>query len=529
MINYKKIIEEKYIKNNKISKSIRFMKDRDPDLYQAIQTYWQEIIKKYNLKDIKNSDSRFIHKVYAYYYQIIPKCKNKNCNIIPRFTSGKFKKYCSNKCAMQDPEYYEHHIKIQKSKEVNEKRSKSLKKSAEKMKKKLKKISLEKYGVVNPSQKHLKNLDKLNKEFIERNFITKDKNFLVKKFMNFYGYRWDGVPYRILKKLNIEYEKFKSTSQFENEIVNFIKEIYSGKIIKNDKKIIYPKELDIYIPEKNLAIEFNGLFWHSFNQKELKNEFKYKHLEKTKEVEAKNINLLHIFENEWVNPRKQEIWKSVISYKLGVINKKYYARKLKIKEVTKDEAINFLEENHLQGFIQSPIKIGLYLNDELISIMTFGKSRFNKKAEYELYRFASKKFTACVGCAQKLFKHFIEKYQPKSVISYANRRWAYSKSNIYQKLGFEFIGESEPNYFYFKLKGEIKNIILYPRNKFQRYKIRNIVNNKNNSFYEDFIKIYSENKSESDLMFGAGFRRIYDAGNLVYLWNNYEKRRTNEI
>ena len=497
-------------KNNKIiiSKSIRYMNLRHPNLAREIEEFYDKIIKENDIKIYENQKDKFIKKVYCYLYDYIPKCKS--CDKEPRFVSGEYKKYCSNKCAMKDPEYYQNHIEKQRLETVNKKRSESLKKSSEKMKENIKKTFLEKYGVENPAQKHLKNLDKLNKEFIEKHFITRDKKFLVKEFMNFYGYKWDGQPYRYLKKLNIQYEKFQSTSQAEYEIIKFIKTIYDSQIFKNNREVIKPKELDIYIPEKNLAIEFNGLYWHSFNQKELKKEFKYRHLEKTKACEEKNINLLHIFENEWLDPTKQDIWKSIISYKIGIVKQRYFARKLIIKEISNIEAKTFLEENHIQGAIDSKINIGLFENNKLISLMTFGKSRFNKNYQYELYRFASLKYSSCVGCAQKLLKYFLRKYQPQSIISYANRRWAFAKSNVYQKLGFNFLRETEPNYYYFKLK----ELILYPRNKFQKYKIKKYAQDSNS----EFNKIFNDNKSESDLMFEAGYRRIYDAGQLVYEW-----------
>jgi len=371
----------------------------------------------------------------------------------------------------------------------------------EKIKEKIIKNELYKYGVYNPMQRHLKNLDKLNKKYIEENFIDQNKKFLLNKFMKFYNCS-QTFAHGKLKEFNIFF-KSAGYSNSEKEIVDFIKSIYSGEIIENSRNIISPYELDIYIPEKNLAIEFNGLFWHSIDSKELINEYKFKHLKKTQACEDKNINLLHIFENEWIDPRKQEIWKSVISYKLGVINKKYYARKLRIVEIDSKIASQFFEENHLQGNTFAKINLALIDNNDIISVMTFSKPRYSKIAQYELIRFASKKFTACVGCAQKLFKHFIEKYQPESVVSYANRRWAF-KNNIYQKLGFEFIKESEPNYFYFKTN-DILN--LYPRVKFQKHKLKN---------YSDVS--YDPSLTETEIMFNSGYRRIYDAGNLVYLW-----------
>ena len=366
-----------------------------------------------------------------------------------------------------------------------------------------------------------KNLKNFNKEFIEENFLDKNKKIKSKEFIEYFGYDKNTenfTLYEIFKNLNISFTKHGGSSRAEKEIVEFIKEHYQGEVITNSRSIISPKELDIYIPEKNLAIEFNGLLWHSYGKKIYNNSEenhlfqKFRHLKKTKACEEKKINLLHVFENEWKDPIKKDIWKSVILYKLGLIKENFnnfYARKLIIKEVPNELSKSFLEENHLQGYASARIKLGLYEDKKLISIMTFSKARFRKGSNsdtYELIRFASRKYSTCVGCAQKLLKHFIKIYDPKSIVSYANRRWASSFSNLYEKLGFRYTGESEPNYFYFNLK-DYPNIKLYNRINFQKHKLRNI---------EEFKKYFNESLSETEILFNAGYRKIFDSGNLVY-------------
>jgi hypothetical protein len=365
--------------------------------------------------------------------------------------------------------------------------------------------NLKKYGVKYPIQKHLKNLDKLNKEYIEKNFFNENNEFLINKFRDFYGYA-ESRPYQILKELNIDYKHRAGTSQYEDEIVEFIKSLNpSLTIIKNSRNIISPKELDIYIPEKNFAIEFDGLYWHSTDDINEIPLIKNYHLEKTEACESKGINLLHIFENEWIDPIKQDIWKSIISYKLGIVKQRYFARKLQIKEVDPNLAKDFLEINHIQGNTYAKINIGLFENDKLVSLMTFSKPRYNKNYEYELIRFASLKYSACIGCASRLFKYFIKKYNPSSIISYANRRWAFAKSNLYKKIGFEFIQKSDPNYYYFK----IDDLKLYHRSNFQKHKLKN---------YPDTKAQFDPSKTEAEIMFDSGYRRIYDCGQLVYEW-----------
>lgn len=228
-------------------------------------------------------------------------------------------------------------------------------------------------------------------------------------------------------------------------------------------------------------------------------ENKYYHLNKTKECYNKNINLLHIFENEWDNEVLRNIWKSVINYKLGIVENRIFARKTVVKEINYN-IDEFLINNHLQGKCSSSVKIGLFYNEELVSVMTFGKSRFNKNVEWELLRYCNIINTQIIGGASKLFNYFLKTYNPSSIVSYANRRW--SNGNLYEKLNFEFDSITEPNYFYFK---ENDNV-LHSRIKFQKHKLNNILENFDNTL------------SETINMYNNGYRKIYDCGNLKYIW-----------
>ena len=274
----------------------------------------------------------------------------------------------------------------------------------------------------------------------------------------------------------------------EYKISQFLK-LLNIQFKRNERSFLYPLELDIYIPEKKLAIEYDGLYWHSLL------EDKNYHLNKTKLCEEKGIQLIHIFENEWLT--KQEIVKSRLKNLLGIYDKTIYARKCLIKEVDNDISIKFQDENHIQGSVNSKINLGLYFNDELVSLMTFSKPRFNKKYEYELVRFCSKLNYHVIGAAGKLLKYFEKTYQPKSIVSYADRRW--SIGNLYEKIGFTLVYKSKPNYWYFK------NLKLENRLKFQKHKLKNI------------LEKFDENLSEYENMKSNGYNRIYDCGNLVYI------------
>ena len=196
----------------------------------------------------------------------------------------------------------------------------------------------------------------------------------------------------------------------------------------------------------------------------------------------------------------KEIWKSIIKSRLG-LSTRIYARKCYIKEISSKESNEFLELNHLQGKCISKIKIGLFYENELVQVMTFSKPRMNKKYEYEIIRFASKRNHVVIGGASKLMKYFERTYKPKSIISYANRRWSmYNNSNVYLKMGFELSHISGLNYFYFK-KNENR---LYSRNKFQKHRLSKILDK------------YDDKLTETENMYNNNYRKIYDCGNLVF-------------
>ena len=280
----------------------------------------------------------------------------------------------------------------------------------------------------------------------------------------------------------------------ENLIYNFIKENYNGNILRNKRGIIKPKELDIYLPDLKLAIEFNGLYHHN----ELVVNKKY-HFNKTESCEKQGIQLIHIYEDDWIY--RQKIIESRILNLLGKTPNKIYARKCIIKEV--DDSKLFLETNHLQGFTISKIKLGLFYNNELVSLMTFGKQRKSmgsksKENVYEMLRFCNKLNTSVIGGADKLFKYFINAYKPVEVISYADRSW--SQGDLYYKLGFLLIHKTEPNYYYV-VDGFRKHRFNFRKDKLVR-------------------EGYDKSKSEHEIMLERGIYRIYDSGSLKFIWNN---------
>lgn len=281
----------------------------------------------------------------------------------------------------------------------------------------------------------------------------------------------------------------RSSSLAESNLFNWIN---TENKIHNDRSLIHPYELDIVLPDYKLAIEYDGVYWHNEDFRDKKY-----HLNKTTACENKGYTLFHIFDTDDI-----DIWKSMINGKLG-LNKRIYARKCCVKEIDYKIAKLFCTQNHLQGGCPSKINFGLFYEDELIEVMTFGKSRFNKHYEFELLRLCSKKYYSIIGGASKLFKYFVKKYNPKSIISYANRR--FSQGNIYNVLGFKYLNDSSPNYWYFKNSGDRH---LLSRNQCQKHKLSKI------------LDTFNPLLSEVDNMKLNGYSRIFDCGNLVYGWTN---------
>lgn len=273
----------------------------------------------------------------------------------------------------------------------------------------------------------------------------------------------------------------------ERELGEFITSL-GYKISHSDRTKISPQELDIVIEDKSIAIEYNGLHYHS----ELYKSDNY-HVNKSDLCLSRGIQLVHVFEDDWLY--KKDIVKSRLMSMLGVSPRIIYARKCKVRMVTSNDAKIFLENNHLQSSCQAKYRYGLYFGDELVSLMTFGKSRFEKDT-IELLRYCNLLNTTVVGGAGKLFKYFIDNNDIDRVVSYADRCW--SVGNLYEKIGFSLVATTSPNYYY---------VIGDERHNRMHYQKHKLVS-------EGFDK----SKTEREIMLDRNIYRIYDSGNLKYEW-----------
>ena len=365
---------------------------------------------------------------------------------------------------------------------------------------------MEKYGVDNPS---------LVPELQEKKKKTWRANFL-KKHQIHIGFADNGdwicqCPYKncdkcIEKQFIIPQQVFNDRRRNQTELCTkllpighsnqgttlelFVQNIldeYGIEYQTNVRDIIPPKEVDIYIPSKNIAIECNGIYWHSYKDPQY-------HIAKYSACRKTGVQLLTIWE-DWIR-NKPEVVKSILKSKLGLIERKIYARHCSVKVVDSKTCKLFLDSNHIQGSSPSSIKLGLYYNDELVSLMTFSKSRMGvgkNEDGYELVRFCNLGDTNTIGGASKLLKYFIKQYNPTKIISYSSND--ISNGHLYETLGFHSDHVSSGAYWYIS------------QNNFERYHRLSFCKSRLKDLGYD-----TEGKTESQIMLELPYWRIYDSG-----------------
>lgn len=279
---------------------------------------------------------------------------------------------------------------------------------------------------------------------------------------------------RYKKQIQTRIEKGEIyTSNGELEMINYIKSLGF-----NPTKYIIGKgktrfEIDCYISELNIGIEFNGIYFHSTNGLNKRSE-RY-HYNKSKDALEQGIDLIHVWEDQWKN--QQEIIKDIIRVRLGIESKnKIYARKCIVSEITTEEYRQFCNDNHIQGYRPAKIKLGLFYDGQLIQIASFGikNHTYNVKEnfDYEWIRSCTKLNTTIVGGISKLFNHFITRYNPKSILCYAD--WNLFNGKGYELLGFNFIDYTKTNLFFIT---NSSNLERKERNPYTNKEDNELVNN----------------------------------------------------
>lgn len=262
--------------------------------------------------------------------------------------------------------------------------------------------------------------------------------------------RWDidaSVIYRFIHKHNlhdrVQDKSGAYTSDNEREIRAYIESLGFRTEKTKPSRINY--EIDVYVPDLSVGFEHNGLYWHS----DLVHADRLYHQKKSLWAEQKGIKLVHIWEDEW--KFKQDKCKSLICTALG-LNKKIYARKLRVQRVAPKFLKEFLEGNHLQGYANAEIAYALLRDGEVMGCMTFSKARYTNKFQYEIIRECYAEGYSVIGGSSKLFKAFLKEIQPVSVITYVD--FSKFRGEHYTNLGFELRGLSYPSFrWYLRSKG----------------------------------------------------------------------------
>lgn len=302
-----------------------------------------------------------------------------------------------------------------------------------------------------------------------------------------------------------KYELACFGSSNELELYNYIQALNPALVCKKTR-ILDGKEIDMYFPDIKLGIEYNGSAFHASLNGVYENKPKEYHRNKFLSAKNLGIRLLTIFDVDWeINKDKiMSLIRDII-----IPCTKIYARKCIIKAINKEEANIFYNQYHLQnGFRLNEINYGLYYNNELLSVMSFGNVRMKHSEPdcYELHRYCVKNGYKIIGGAERLFKHFIKEYNPKYIKTYSSNDMF--DGNIYQKLGFKYIKQADLPYYWYK------NGLGLPREKCQPCKLQ-----------KTFPDLYNEapNRGKEDyIMQKRGFCKVYRCGNTIWEWDNTE-------
>lgn len=296
-----------------------------------------------------------------------------------------------------------------------------------------------------------------------------------------------GVPYACMRE---EARNFSNNSFPNREFASILD--------KNNISYVREFTIDKYSYDfkvGSVLIEINPFSTHNstwgiFSVSNKKDMFY--HYDKTKTAIENGFRCIHVW--DWDNI-------DIIINMLKADKVKVYARKCGIKEVSLKKADLFLNENHLQGTCKNQaIRLGLYYNNELIEIMTFGKPRYNKNYKYELLRLCTKLNYIVIGGTKKLFNFFIKNYEYNSIISYCDN----SKflGNVYKELGFSLYSYGEPSKHWYN--GKTKKH--FTDNLLRQLGADKLIGTN-----------YGKGTNNEDILKENNFVEIYDCGQSTYI------------
>lgn len=297
-------------------------------------------------------------------------------------------------------------------------------------------------------------------------------------------------------KLNTEL-KIKRTSSGQKEVEKFLKSL-KVRVKRNDRAVLNGLEIDLYLPDFNLGIEYNGVRFHTENYGKKDSTY---HLNKTTMANTSGVALIHIFEDEWI--LKNDVVKAKLKHMLNLsTSKKIYARKCHVRPVTNKVSNEFLEQYHLQGKVNATFYFGLFYGDILTAVMTFNN---RSGGTYELSRFSSNHNYIVIGGASKLLNYFINNENNiNKITTFADRRWTVnSDDNLYTKIGFSFNGITKPDYRYFN-------------SSYHRLKRHHKFGFRKKILLKKYPEIVNINMTEKQMTEKLGFDKIWDCGLFKY-------------
>lgn len=302
-----------------------------------------------------------------------------------------------------------------------------------------------------------------------------------------------GVVYACLAK-HVQESNGKQISQSNKEFAQLLKQcgIKDVEFEFSLKKYSYDIKVGNKLLEINPSYTHNSTIGPYFHGKHLEAKGKDYHQQKTNFAKENGYQCIHIW--DWDQPEK-------IIYMLST-RERLYARECEVKEVNLEATKEFLNLYHLQNSCRNQeVRLGLYYNEQLVEIMTFGKPRYNNKYEWELLRLCTRPDYIVVGGANKLFTYFIEQSQPASIISYCDN--SKFSGNVYTQLGMEYLCCSHPrcHWYNIKTKQHITDNLLRQRGADQLLGTS-----------------YGKGTSNKEILTKEGFVEVYDCGQSTYIW-----------
>lgn len=279
-------------------------------------------------------------------------------------------------------------------------------------------------------------------------------------------------------------------SKAQIEIYEYVKECCNDAVL-NDRSILSPKELDVYVPSKNFAIEFNGLYYHS----DLNGAESNKHQVKSEECARLNVKLFHVFEDEWKH--KKEIIKSMIDHRLRCSRIKVNARSCELVELTPCEEVkNFFNVSHIDGTGgRYDVAFVLRTNNVIVAALTLRKP-FSKKWKntIEVARFSCALNHSIPGAMSRLLfaaTRWAKQQGYAQILSYVDQR--FGGHDVYKHADFVKVSETPVRFWW----TDLAKLVRYPRQK--------------------FVASSKENKTETDVAKEAGVHKIYGCKNTIMI------------